>query len=284
MRAKNDLANLRGGCALGRVTRPITFLSDYGSDDEFAGVCRSVIAWLAPDARVVDISHGVPRQGVLRGALMLQRALPFAAPGVHLAVVDPGVGTRRRPVVIRTKDEDRLLVGPDNGLLAPAAERFGGAAEAFDITRSQFALDGAGGTFDGRDLFAPVAAKLAAGAELADAGEPFDPAELKTLKLPLPSLEGEALRCRILDVDGFGNAATNAIPEDLPGLGPGMQVQVTGATNVRLPYAIAFADVDTGLPLLFTDSSGALAFGVNLGSAADRLGLAPGDEILLRVL
>ena len=265
------------------MTHPITFLSDYGHDDEFAGVCRSVIAWLAPDVRVVDISHGVPRQGVLRGALMLQRALPFAAPGVHLAVVDPGVGTRRRPVVIRTADEDRLLVGPDNGLLIPAAERFGGAAEAFDITRSEFALDGAGGTFDGRDLFAPVAAKLAAGAAASEAGEAFDPAELRKLKLPLPSLEGEALRCQILDVDGFGNAATNAIPEDLPGLGPGMTVQVAGAANVRLPYALAFADVETGFPLLFTDSSGALAFGVNQGSAASRLRLRPGAEIVLRV-
>jgi S-adenosylmethionine hydrolase len=265
------------------VTRPITFLSDYGHDDEFAGVCHSVIAWLAPDARVTDISHGVPRQGVLRGALMLQRSLPFAAPGVHLAVVDPGVGTRRRPVVIRTRNEGRLLVGPDNGLLIPAAERFGGAAEAVDITRSQFALDGAGGTFDGRDLFAPVAAKLAAGAALADAGEPFDPGDLRRLKLPLPSLEGQALRCQVLDVDGYGNAATNAIPEDVPGLGPGMSVQVTGAANVRLPYVIAFADVEPGLPLLFTDSSGALAFGVNLGSAAERFRLRPGDEIILRV-
>ena len=265
------------------MTRPITFLSDYGHDDEFAGVCRSVIAWLAPDARVVDISHGVPRQGVLRGALMLQRALPFAAPGVHLAVVDPGVGTRRRAVVLRTADEDRLLVGPDNGLLAPAADRFGGVAEAFDVTRSDFALDSAGGTFDGRDLFAPVAAKLAAGAEPADAGEAFDAAEIRRLKLPMPSLEGEALRCQVLDVDGYGNAMTNAIPEDVPGLGPGMSVQVTGAANVRLPYAIAFADVEPGLPLLFTDSSGALAVGVNLGSAAERLRLGPGDQLILRV-
>jgi S-adenosylmethionine hydrolase len=233
--------------------------------------------------KVIDISHGVPRQGVLRGALMLQRSLPFAAPGIHLAVVDPGVGTRRRPVVIRTKDEDRLLVGPDNGLLVPAAERFGGAVEAIDITRSQFALDGAGGTFDGRDLFAPVAAKLAAGAAPADAGEPFDPSELRKLKLPMPSLEGEALRCQILDVDSFGNAATNAIPEDLPGLGPGTTVQVTGAASVRLPFAIAFADVEGGLPLLFKDSSGALAFGVNLGSAVDQLRLRPGSELILRV-
>ena len=265
------------------MTRPITFLSDYGHDDEFAGVCRSVIARLAPDARVVDISHGVPRQGVARGALMLRRSLPFAAPGIHLAVVDPGVGTRRRAVVIRTEDEDRLLVGPDNGLLVPAAERFGGAAEAFDITRSPFALDGAGGTFDGRDLFAPVAAKLAAGAAPTDAGESFDPAELHKLKLPMPSLEGEALACQIIDVDGYGNATTNAMPEDLPGLSPGMTVLVTGAANVRLPYAIAFADVEAGFPLLFTDSSGALAFGVNLGSAAEQFQLRPGAQIILRV-
>lgn len=264
------------------MTRPVTFLSDYGYEDEFAGVCRSVIAWIAPEARVIDLSHGVRRQDIRRGALMLQRALPFAPPGVHLAVVDPGVGTSRRPVAVRTAEEDRVLVGPDNGLLAPAAECFGGTVEAVDIERSSFALDGAGGTFDGRDLFAPVAAQLAKGAALADAGEPFDPGTLKALKLPLPRLDGETLRCRVIDVDGYGNAATNAIPEDVPGLVPGASVEVGGAVRVRLPYVRAFAEVGAGLPLLFTDSSGALALGVNMGSAAESLRLRPGDELVLR--
>ena len=267
------------------MTRPITFLSDYGHDDEFAGVCRSVIAWLAPDARVVDISHGVPRQGVLRGALMLSGRCRSRRQASTSRSSIPASAPARRPVVIRTTDEDRLLVGPDNGLLMPGCRALRRRGRGLRHHRApQFALDGAGGTFDGRDLFAPVAAKLAAGAAPADAGEPFDPAELRKLKLPMPSLEGEALRCQILDVDGFGNAATNAIPEDLPGLGPGMTVQVTGAANVRLPYVIAFADVGARLaaPLhrLLRRPRLRRQPGQRRGAACDS---GPGAEILLRV-
>src|ERR687893_780297 len=119
-----------------QTMRPLTFLSDYGTDDEFVGVVHAVVAKLAPEARIIDLSHGIPRHGVLQGALTLARTLPYAPPGVHLAVVDPEVGARRRAVALRTVDEDRLLVGPDNGLLRPAAERFGGIAEAVEISAS----------------------------------------------------------------------------------------------------------------------------------------------------
>src|SRR5919199_3156705 len=155
------------------VARPLTFLSDYGLADEFVGVVHAVIARICPDARVIDIGHGVARHDVAGGARILARALPYAAPGVHLAVVDPEVGGRRRALALRTKDEDRLLVGPDNGLLLPAAERFGGVAEAVDVSASPWRLEPVSATFHGRDVFAPVAARLAGGAALAEAGRPL---------------------------------------------------------------------------------------------------------------
>ena len=163
---------------LAAVTAPITFLSDYGHDDDFVGVCHGVIARIAPEARVIDVTHGVARHDVRSGALILRRALPFFPPGVHLAVVDPQVGAERRAVALRTAEEDRILVGPDNGLLALAARRFGGAIEAVDIGRSPLRLEPVSATFHGRDIFAPVAAHLAGGVALAAAGEPMDPDEL----------------------------------------------------------------------------------------------------------
>ncbi|HET8975654.1 MAG TPA: SAM-dependent chlorinase/fluorinase, partial [Solirubrobacterales bacterium] len=184
---------------------PITFLSDYGEEDEFAGVCRAVITQIAPDAPLVDLTHGVGRQGIRQGALALANALPFCPPGVHLAVVDPGVGTARRPVAVTTMQEGRFLVGPDNGLLWPAIERFGGAARAIDLSRSPFRLEPVSATFHGRDLFAPVAAHLAIGARLDEAGEKFEPAELTRLELPQPVVEGGRAVAHALYVDRFGN-------------------------------------------------------------------------------
>ncbi len=149
---------------------PITFLSDYGYDDEFAGVCRAVIARLAPGATLIDLTHGIPRHDVRAGAAVLENALPYAPPGVHLAVVDPGVGSARKAVAVAAAEEGRLLVGPDNGLLWPALERFGGAMAAVDLTLSPQRLEPLSATFHGRDIFAPVAAALASGTPLAAVG------------------------------------------------------------------------------------------------------------------
>ena len=149
------------------MARPITFLSDYGLRDEFVGVVHAVIAHECRSARVIDLSHGVARHDVRSGALALRRALPYTPPGVHLAVVDPEVGAERRSVALRTAEEDRLLVGPDNGLLMIAAEHFGGCVEAVEISHSKWRLEPVSATFHGRDVFAPVAAQLAAGADLA---------------------------------------------------------------------------------------------------------------------
>src|SRR3954452_16304320 len=150
----------------------VTFLSDYGLDDDFVGVCHGVIAGLAADVRVIDITHGVARHDVRSGALVLRRALPYMPAGVHLAVVDPEVGAVRRAVALRCASEQRLLVGPDNGLLMLAAARFGGVVEAVEITHALHRREPVSATSHGRDVFAPVAAGLAAGDPLAAAGDP----------------------------------------------------------------------------------------------------------------
>jgi S-adenosyl-L-methionine hydrolase (adenosine-forming) len=256
----------------------VTFLSDYGLADEFVGVVHGVIARLCPGARVIDLGHGVPRQDVLGGALMLERALPFTPPGVHLAVVDPEVGARRRAVALRTLEEDRLLVGPDNGLLVPAAERFGGVAEAVDVSASAWRLEPVSATFHGRDLFAPVSAQLASGEPLAGAGPPLDPAALVRLEIPGAQVVDGDLRATVVHVDGFGNAQLAATHEQAPfRLGDSLAV---GDVPVR--YVRTFADVTPGDALLYEDAAGRLALAVNTGDAADRLGLARGDRVRIR--
>jgi S-adenosyl-L-methionine hydrolase (adenosine-forming) len=261
------------------VAKPITFLSDYGLRDEFVGVVHAVIAHECRDARIIDISHGVARQSVLAGALMLLRALPYAPPGVHLAVVDPEVGARRRAVALLTAQEERLLVGPDNGLLMPAAERFGGVVEAVEISHSPWRLGPVSATFHGRDLFAPVAARLAGGEALGDAGSPLDPGELVAIDLPRPRQEEGALIAHVMVVDGFGNVQLDAAPADLGGR-LGHPVEVGDGHSAR--YLRTFADAETGELLLYEDAAGMLALAVNGGEAAAELGgLAHGDEVRL---
>lgn len=263
----------------------VTFLTDYGTADEFAGVCRGVIAHLAPDARVIDITHGIARHDVRAGALVLRDALPYMPAGVHLAVVDPEVGGRRRAVALACADEDRVLVGPDNGLLLPAAERFGGVVEAVEIGASPFRIEPVSATFHGRDLFAPVAAHLAAGAALADAGEPLDPGELMALELPEARVENGVLVAHVLLADRFGNVVLDAGHGQLTGfglrLGDSVEVVASSAT-VRARYATTFADVAAGELLVYEDARRHLALAVNRASAAEELGLARDAEVRLR--
>ena len=256
----------------------VTFLSDYGLEDEFVGVCHGVIARIAPDARIIDVTHGIARHEVRSGALVLRRALEYMPPGVHLAVVDPGVGSERRAVALRCADEGRRLVGPDNGLLMLAAAGFGGVVEAVDIGASPFALSPFSASFHGRDLFAPVAARLALGAPLADAGEPLDPAELVSLDIPRAAVEAGVLHAHVLHADRFGNVMLDADRADLDacGLVRGAGVIVNG---VSATYTTTFADVPPGGLLLYEDSNGVPSLAVNRGSALDALGL----EIYARV-
>jgi S-adenosyl-L-methionine hydrolase (adenosine-forming) len=266
------------------MTRPITFLSDYGLADEFVGVVHGVIAGICPDARLIDLGHGVPRQDVAAGAAMLARALPYVPAGVHLAVVDPEVGARRRAVALRTAEQDRFLVGPDNGLLLPAAERFGGVAEGVEISASPWRLEPVSATFHGRDLFAPVAARLACGAPLASAGTPLEPAELVAPERTEPRHEAGALVAHVVATDTYGNALLDAAHRDLvaSGLRLGEPIAVrTGSRRVRGVVARTFSDVVAGGLLLYEDATGSVALAVNGGDAAALLGVRAGDEVRL---
>ena len=275
MRPRNRLA---------RVARPITFLSDYGNADEFAGVCRAVIARIAPDAAVIDITHGLPRHAVRQGAVVMANAVPYAAPGVHLAVIDPGVGSERRPVAVLAHQDERIFVGPDNGVLALAIEHAGGAAAAADLTTSPFRLEPVTATFHGRDIFAPVSARLALGASLQEAGEKIDPASLTRLELPEPRIYPDRVVAHVTYVDGFGNVALNLAHRDLAAtflrLGHRITVQ-TPRAKVSVPFARTFTDVGEGQGLLYEDSASSLALAVNRESAAEMLGLSPDDEVTL---
>jgi S-adenosylmethionine hydrolase len=265
------------------MTTVITFLSDYGHDDEFVGVCHGVMARIAPEARVLDVSHGIERHDVRSGALILRRALPYFPPGVHLAVVDPGVGGERRAIALRTAEEDRLLVGPDNGLLMAAAEHFGGCIEVVDISRSPWRLEPVSATFHGRDVFAPVAARLAGGEELALAGEPMDPDDLVTLGRTRARRERDgSIVAEVVAADSFGNVQLDMDHDQLPdsGLKLGRQVRLElGGRSIDAVFARAFADVAPGEVLLYEDASRTLALAVNTGDAAEELVLRPGDEV-----
>lgn len=258
----------------------VTFLSDYGLDDDFVGVCHGVIAQIAPDVRVIDVTHGIERHDVRAGALILRRALEYMPAGVHVAVVDPGVGSRRRAVALRCADGDRLLVGPDNGLLWLAAQRFGGVAEAADIGRSPLCLEPVSASFHGRDVFAPVAAHLAGGTSLAQAGVPLDPAVLVRLELSRSRVDGDSITAHVLHADRYGNVVIDAEPADLAraGLRLGDALAIGGH---RAQYATTFADVCTGELLLYEDGYRVLSLAVNRGSALSALGLARDDEILI---
>jgi S-adenosylmethionine hydrolase len=267
-----------------RVARPITFLSDYGLADEFVGVVHGVVARICPEARVIDLGHGIVRHDVRAAALVLARALPFAPAGVHLAVVDPGVGGRRRAVALRTAQEDRLLVGPDNGLLMAAAERFGGVVEAVEISTSPWRLEPVSATFHGRDVFAPVAARLAGGGALADAGRALDPGALVPLERTRPERRADGtLVAHAVLADAFGNVQLDAGRAELGDLRLGRRVALElGDGPVPVPFVRTFADVAPGEALVYEDPARMLALAVRGGSAAARFGLRPGDEVGIR--
>jgi S-adenosyl-L-methionine hydrolase (adenosine-forming) len=267
----------------------VTFLSDYGHLDEFVGVCHGVIVRRCPSARVIDVTHAIPNHDVRAGAIMLRAALPYLPAGVHLAIVDPGVsaiGTHaRRAVAVRTAEQDQVLVGPDNGLLMPAAERLGGVVAAVDIGESPERLQPVSRTFHGRDIFAPVAAALAAGEPLTAVGEELAVQSLRRLGLPSPELSNGILTAHVLRHDTFGNLILDAAVEDLAELGAtlGEEVTVRHTAGVHAArYAATFAEVAPGELLIYEDAQQMVAIAVNRGSAAELLGAGPDDELLLR--
>ena len=273
--------------------RPVVFLSDFGLDDAFVGTCHAVMKRIAPGLEVIDLTHGIAPQQVLHGALALHDGAPYLpADAIVLAVVDPGVGSARRAIAVRGADR-RFYIGPDNGLLLLAAERAGPLFDAREVTDPRYRLAPVSATFHGRDIFAPAAAHLAAGVPLAELGPALDPSLLVRVEVPAPVVAHGLLRAVVVAVDRFGNIQLAAGAEDLVAAGfvPGTRVLVepSGAT-LTAPDATGagqatvgrtFADVDPGALLVHEDSSGRLAVAVAVGSAADRLGLAAGDAVML---
>jgi S-adenosylmethionine hydrolase len=267
----------------------ITFLSDYGYDDEFVGVCHGVIARRCPQARTIDITHAIARHDVREGALVLADALAYMPSAVHLAVVDPDVGATgahaRRALALRVAAAGHLLVGPDNGLLMPAGERLGGVIEAFEISRSRERLHPVSRTFHGRDVFAPVAAALAAGEPLAAVGDPLELPGLRTLQLPVAHLADEAVTAHVLRADHFGNLILDALPTQLEqaGLKPGAALSVEVAERIhRATWAATFGDVPAGELLLYEDATRRVAIAVNGGSAAAQLRVGRDEALTVR--
>jgi len=239
---------------------------------------------IAPESQIIDITHGIPPTSILQGALVLANTIAYMPVGVHLAVVDPGVGGARRALALRD-EEDRLYVGPDNGLLVPAAERAGIAA-AHELANPAYALDSISRTFHGRDLFAPAAAHLALGVSLDELGPPIAADALVRLDLPEPRLGEGRLDAVALYVDSFGNVALNLGRDQAQdtGIVPGTQVELELAGE-RF-YAVAartFADARPGDIILYEDSYRNMSLAINRGNAAALLHARPGQTVRIRI-
>ncbi len=260
----------------------ITFLSDYGLDDNFVGVCRGVMAGIAPAARVIDVSHAVSPQDVRQGATVLAQSVPFMPPAVHLAVVDPTVGTRRGSLVVEAGDS--VLVGPDNGLLIWAAEALGGMKRAHAVTNTAYQLPRVSRTFHGRDVFAPAAAHVAAGLDPAELGDELDPGSLERLPVSRSRVDDDHIHGEAVLVDHFGNIALNVTREELESVGValGDRVEVRIAGQVyRMPFQEAFSSVPAGRLVLHEDSFRLLTVAVNQGRASERLNARTGDPVVV---
>jgi hypothetical protein len=267
------------------MPRPfLSFLTDFGPDGP-APVCRGVMLTIAPDAQIVDIGHNVRKYAIRDGAFLLWSAVPFLPVGVHVAVVDPGVGTDRRPIAIKTHRGD-VLVGPDNGLLMPAADVLGGVEEVHELANPEYALDSVSRTFHGRDLFSPAAAHLALGVALKELGPPVDPQALVRLDLPEPEVGQNRIRAVVLYVDHFGNVQLNLKREHLEqaAVVPGVTVELEIALDRY--YAVAartFADARAGDIILYEDAYANVAIAISGGSAAEMFGVGAGQEVRIHL-
>ncbi len=262
--------------------RPVCYLSDFGLAHDFVGTCKGVMLRIAPGVSIVDLTHDVPGFAVEAGAEILQHATRYMpADAVYLAVVDPGVGTGRREIALRT-EEGALLVGPDNGLLVPAAESLGGLSGAVALTEERYHLRPISNTFHGRDVFAPVAAHLAAGTELSELGEPVDPPSLVRLDPPdALSDTGEGFVTRIISVDRFGNARLSVAQEE-SGLEYGDDLAVDiGDGRMSVRYVETFGSAKAGELVLVPDSHWRLSLAINKGNAAQALALGTGGKVRL---
>jgi S-adenosyl-L-methionine hydrolase (adenosine-forming) len=264
----------------------ITFLSDFGLQDDFVGTCHGVIARIAPEAKVIDITHGIEPQAVLQGALVLANTVPYMPEGVHLAVVDPGVGSDRRPLAVRD-GSGRIYVGPDNGLLVPAAEKLGGVVAAWQLNNTAYMLEPVSRTFHGRDVFAPAAAHIAAGLDPGELGPEVEPASLVKIDVPGAEISGARIVATVLYVDRYGNVQLNLSGADMERarLVPGTQIELElGPTRYFAWVARTFADAKPGDLILYEDAYGNFALAVSNGDAAEMLSVGPGREVAINLV
>jgi S-adenosylmethionine hydrolase len=264
--------------------RFVSFLSDYGHTDEFVGVCKSVMLSLAPDLQIVDITHDLPVHDVRAGALTLVRAAQYLPDGgIVLAVVDPGVGTDRRLVAVEV--EQGILLGPDNGLLAPAVAILGGAQRVVSLTSTEHQLPAPGPTFAGRDVLAPAAAHLAAGVDPSELGDEVDAAGLVPGLVSLPRHdEGGAIYGEVWWIDRFGNCQLNIDPDELRAHGaePGGTLEVRFGDQVRsVRWVHTYADAKPSELVLLVDSYGLASLALDRGSAAAECTLEPASAVTL---
>jgi S-adenosyl-L-methionine hydrolase (adenosine-forming) len=262
----------------------LTFLTDYGLEDGFVAACHGAVARIAPSARVIDITHLVPPGDVRRGAAVLAQTIAYMPPAVHVAVVDPSVGTARRAIAVQAGEG--ILVGPDNGLLSWAIAAQGGAQRAIQLTNGELWLHPVSPTFHGRDIFMPVAAHLAAGAALASTGTEIDVGELVTLPAPTSRVNDSEAEGEVMSVDRFGNVQLSipAAAAGRLGISFGTPVVVRcGRRQLTVPYLETFAAVAPGEIVAFTDSAGLISLAVSAGDAAEQLGLPPGAHVRLSV-
>jgi S-adenosylmethionine hydrolase len=243
---------------------------------------------IIPEALIVDITHEIEKYNIRHGALMLWSALPYLPVGAHMAVVDPGVGTPRRPIAIETARGD-TLVGPDNGLLTPGADRLGGIVRVHLIQNIEYRLPVISSTFHGRDLFAPAAAHLALGVPLESIGPEIDPQELVQIDWPPVVVRDSELESTVIYSDTFGNLKLAGLTADLvAALGPLehgdiLEVRLGGSRRLRkMPWAPTFGDVPEGSHIVLEDSYGRLSIAQNQGSAAESLKVAEGSTVTLR--
>ncbi len=259
----------------------VTFVTDYGTRGGFVGALHAVVDSITgpvSPVRIIDLDHSIPPQDVLLGALRMERSMRLVRPGVHVAVVDPGVGSARRGVVIEAGG--RAFVGPDNGLLMFAVDAVGGVERAVVIEHHVLAQHSR--TFDGRDVFAPVAGHLACGVDLADIGPAVEATGLVRLERPVGRDLGEgAFELVVVQVDTFGNVQFGAEGSLIERLGDRARLRRTGGGDVVLaPTAGTFADVPIGSPVLLVDSDGCLALSVNQARADELLGVSAGDSVV----
>ena len=261
----------------------VTFLSDYGLEDEFVGVCHGVMLRVAPHLKVVHLHHNILRQDIRHGAIVLQQSVAYLPDSVHLAVVDPSVGSTRKAIVVET-GWGEVYVGPDNGLLMPAAASSGGVKGAYEIADERFMLTPVSRTFQGRDVFAPAAAHVANGVDPSEFGPRIDPDDLVPLEVPKAWVHDDHLHAEVLQVDRFGNLQLNfGLPElDQVGLRDTehLEVRLEGQ-RLNVPFGSTFADVKAGEFVVVCDSYQQLSLAVNKGDAAARLRASAGSTAIV---